>query len=345
IAGDGGLVEDGPDDRNLERQPIEEFPHGLGALLEIDKSVYRQTKYYRDVDAVALHELREVDDRLREGGQVGAESLVQALELRNHEDQQDHRHDDRDRQHRRRVEQRLLHLLLQGLGLFLVGGHLVQERFEGAGMLARFHEIHVQVVEVQRMLAERLVERRAALDIGLDVEDELLHGGLLMPVADDLEGLHERDARGKHGSELAAEYRDVAGIDLAAGAGLALLADSRRRHALAAQLGAQRLLVGREAPALDARAALVLALPGEGDVALDRPDRCSRCRSHALLPSLRHSTVTLLTSSRLVMPLFTFSRPARRRSHTPSLAACAPIFGALPKARMIRTIASVTGNT
>src|SRR5205807_7690314 len=143
-----------------------------------------------------------------------------------------------------------------------------------AGVLAGFHEIHVQVVEVERMLAERFVERGAALDIGLDVEDELLHGGLLMPVADDLERLHERDARGEHGGELAAEYRDVAGGGFATRADLALPADPRRRHALTAQLGTQGRLVGREALALDARAALVLALPGERDVALDRPDRC-----------------------------------------------------------------------
>src|SRR5207245_188503 len=115
--------------------------------------------------------------------------------------------------------------------------------------------------EVERVLAERFVERGAALDIGLDVEDELLHGGFLMPVADDLERLHERDARGEHCGQLAAEYRDVAGGGFATRVDLALPAD------------------------------------------------------------------------------------ARRRSPPPSLAACPPISGALPKARMMRTIASVTGNT
>ncbi len=70
-------------------------------------------------------------------------------------------------------------------------------------MLARLDEIHEQIVEVQRMLGERLMQRRAALDVGLDVEDQLLHGGLLVAVADDLEGLHQRNARRDHGGELA----------------------------------------------------------------------------------------------------------------------------------------------
>src|SRR5437016_1791804 len=134
------------------------------------------------------------------------------------------------------------------------------------------------------------MERSAPFDVGLDVEDEFLHGGLVIAVADDLERLHQRNARGEHGGELAGEDRDVAGIDLAARPALTLLADARGRHALATQLGAQSLLVGREALALDAGAALVLALPGEGSVALDRLDcegkdkRGSRVKGKSLAP-------------------------------------------------------------
>src|SRR2546423_3924956 len=152
-------------------------------------------------------------------------------------------------------------------------------------MLARFHEIHEQVVKVERMLGQRLMERSAPFDVRLDVEDESLHRGLVIAVADDLERLHQRNARGEHGGELAAEDRNIARIDLAPRAALTLLADARGRDTLAAQLRAQSLLVGREALALDARAALVLALPGEGSVALDRPDCAGCCLSHMLLPS------------------------------------------------------------
>src|SRR2546421_12686477 len=108
-------------------------------------------------------------------------------------------------------------------------------------MLARFHQVHEQVVEVERMLAKRLMERGAPLDVGLDVEDEPLHGGLVIAVADDLERLHKRNARGEHGGELASEDRDIACIDPAARLGLTLLADARGRYALTAQLRAQGL--------------------------------------------------------------------------------------------------------
>ena len=77
------------------------------------------------------------------------------------------------------------------------------------------------------------------------------------------------NAGGEHGRELAAEDCNVARIDLAALAALALLADLRRRDALTAQLRTQRLLIGREALALDTRPSLVAPLPGEGDLALD----------------------------------------------------------------------------
>ena len=159
--------------------------------------------------ARALHELRDVDDEARERGQVRAEPLEQRFELRNHVDQQDRRHDDGDDDDGGRIEQRLLDLLLDGLGLFLVGGDLVEQRLERAGLLAGRDEAHEQVVEVQRMLRERVRERRAAFDVALDREDQLLHRGVLVAGADDVERLHERDARGHHRRQLPREDRDV----------------------------------------------------------------------------------------------------------------------------------------
>src|SRR5262249_31182166 len=170
-------------------------------------------------------------------------------------------------------------------------------------LLTGFHQVDVQVIEIERVLAKSLVQGSTALDIRLDVEDELLHGGLFVARADDLECLHQRNASGEHGRKLAAEDGDVAGVDPATLAALALLPDFRGRAALTAQLRSQRLLIGCEAPALDARSTLVAALPGEGDLALDCSDGRGCCRSH-VLSALRHSTVTLLTSSRLVTPAF-----------------------------------------
>ncbi len=210
-----------------------------------------------------------LDDELGEGGQVGTEAFVQRFELRNHEYQQHDRNDHRDHQDCGRIEQRLLDLLFEGFRLFLVGRNLVQQGFQRARLLARLDQIHEEIVEVEGVLGKGLMQRRAALDIGLDVQDQLLHCRLVVAVGDDLERLHQRNARRQHGGELPAEDCDIAGVGLAALAALALFANSRRRHALAAKFRAQRLLVRRETLALDARAALIASLPGKRDIALD----------------------------------------------------------------------------
>ena len=76
-------------------------------------------------------------------------------------------------------------------------------------MLAGLDQVHEQVVEVQRMLGQRLVQRGAGLDVGLDGEHQLLHRRLVVAVADDVEALHHRDAGLQHRRELAREQRDV----------------------------------------------------------------------------------------------------------------------------------------
>ena len=126
-------------------------------------------------------------------------------------------------QHRDRIEQRLLDLLLQGLGLFLVGRDLVEQGLQSARLLTGLDQIDEQVIEVQREFRQRFMQRAAALDVGLDVEHQLLHGRLFMPVADDLECLNHGDAGRHHGRELAAEYRDILHRDFAAASGIALL--------------------------------------------------------------------------------------------------------------------------
>ncbi len=225
------FLQDRADDWHLQRHAVEELAHRPRALVEISERECRAAHDDQQHPAVVLHPARHVDDHLRERRQVRAESLEQALELRDHEDQQDDRHDDGHGEHGRRVEQRLLDLLLQGLGLFLVGRDLVEHRLERTGVLAGLDEVHEQVVEVQRMLGERRVQRVAGLDVRLDGQHQLLHRRLVVADADDLERLHHRDAGGQHRGELAAEDRDVFGGDLAfALEELALLADRASRR-------------------------------------------------------------------------------------------------------------------
>src|SRR6185295_4907922 len=191
-ARDGSLVEDGSDDGDLERHAVEEHAHHLGALLEVEERVANAAQHQGHGHTVFLQAARHVDDELRERRQVRAETLEQALELRNHEDEQDYRDDDRDDHDGRGIEEGLLHLLLQSLGLFLVGGDLVEQCLERTGLFAGLDQVDVQIVEVQRMFTERLVQRGTAFHVRLDVEDQALHPGLLITVADDLERLLQR---------------------------------------------------------------------------------------------------------------------------------------------------------
>ncbi len=73
-----------------------------------------------------------------------------------------------------------------------------------------------------------------------------------------------------------------------------------------------------------------------------RPDYVKRPNAS---PNRTQSTVTRLTSSRLVRPSRTFLRPAVLRSQIPSRRAASRMSLALPPARMIRPISSVTGMT
>src|ERR1700722_6617373 len=273
IACDRGLVEDRSDDRQLQRQAVEQLAHPARALVEISERVDATADGQRQQDAVVLNEFRQVDDHLRERGQIGTEALEQILELRNDEDQQDHGHDHRHYQHRGRVEQRLLDLLLYRFALFLIGRDLVQQAFQRAGLLTGLHQVDEQIVEVQRMLGQRFVQRCAALDFGLDLQHQFLHRWLVVAGADNFERLYQWYAGAQHGGQLAAEHRDVLGLDpAAAGESLGLLPDAGCDHALATQVGLERLLVLRDSAALDPLALAVHALPIEGDVLPDGAD-------------------------------------------------------------------------
>ena len=171
------------------------------------------------------------------------------------------------RQHRRRVVQGLLDLLLQRLGLFLVGRDLLEHRLERARMFAGLDEVHEQVVEVERMLGQRLVQRVAGLDVGLDRQHQLLHRGLVVADTDDLERLHHRDARSEHRGQLAGEDRDVFRGDLAfALEELAFLLDLGRGNALPSEIRAHLHFGLGQAPPLDAVALAVLAFPQEREL-------------------------------------------------------------------------------
>jgi hypothetical protein len=59
------------------------------------------------------------------------------------------------------------------------------------------------------VLAQCVGHGRAALDVLLDREQQVLHRRVFVAAADDVEGLHQRHAGGHHRRQLAAEDGDV----------------------------------------------------------------------------------------------------------------------------------------
>src|SRR5690606_29893537 len=216
-------------------------------------------------------------------------------------------------------------------------------------MLTGLDEIHEQIIEVERVLCERLVQRRSRFDVCLDRQHQLLPRRFVVAVADDVEALHHWDAGLQHRRQLTCEQRDVLGRDLLpALEELHFLAHLLGEHALTAQVGFDLRFRHREHLALDALAPLVRAFPDERKL-LCGCELCHlyflRCCSQQIVLCSGYSTVHWLTSSRLVIPALTFSRPERRKSQMPSAAACAAISTALPPWRMMRWISSETGMT
>src|SRR5882757_9092698 len=164
-----------------------------------------------------------------------------------------------------------------------------------------------------------------------------------MSIADDFKSLHHRDTGRHHGRKLTAEYRDIFVGNLAAGSEyIALRLDARCGNALAPQVGAQSCLIGSKRFPANLVPAFVLALPEKLGFLL--ASGC-RYRHKSILALAIYSIVTLLTSSKLVTPSFTFCSPDRRRFQTPSFAAWSPISRAPPPSIMMRPMASVTGMT
>ena len=144
-----------------------------------------------------VDELGQRHHHLGERRQIGTKALEQRSELRHHEVQQDAGDDDRHRDHGGRIGQRLLDLLLQRLGLFLVGGDLVEQGLQRAGALAGIDQVDEQIVEIARELGQRFGEGRTAFDGALDRQHHFAHRRIGVAAADDFQRLHQRHA-GRH---------------------------------------------------------------------------------------------------------------------------------------------------
>jgi hypothetical protein len=75
--------------------------------------------------------------------------------------------------------------------------------------LARGDHVDVELVEALRVLTHRVGEAGTALDVHPRLLQDLAEGLVLLLAAQDLEALHERQARVDHHRELASEDREV----------------------------------------------------------------------------------------------------------------------------------------
>ena len=115
-----------------------------------------------------------------------------------------------------RVDHRRLHLALQLHGLFDVGRQALENRVEDTARLARRHHVGEQRVERLRVLAHRVGERGARLDVGARLQNDGREVLVLFLRAENVEALDERQAGVDHHRELAGEDGEVLGADLLA---------------------------------------------------------------------------------------------------------------------------------
>jgi hypothetical protein len=105
----------------------------------------------------------------------------------------------------------------------------------------------------------KTAQAAAGLHVSFDLEQKTRYGRIVMPFADDIEGLQQRYAGLQHGGELAREQGDVFVGDLAAAGGAFLdLGDS---DALTAQLCRNTGFAHPACIAFDNFAGLILAFP------------------------------------------------------------------------------------
>ncbi len=225
------------------------------------------------------------DHEPRRQGQLGAQAREQRGEGRDDLPQNHADHQAGDHHHRDRVDHRGLDLAGELDRLLDVGGQPLENRVEDAAGLAGRDHVREQRVERLRMLAHRVGQRRAALDVGPRLQDDGGEVLVLLLGAEDLEALHEGQAGVDHHRELPREHREVLRRGLLpqlAGLGL------RRRRG--------RLLLGR----VDPRDEDLLA-PERGDRRVHRvggplaAHRLSRarpsgvCESRHVLPQNQNS--------------------------------------------------------
>jgi hypothetical protein len=200
--------------RQAKEDAVESDLHGFRSLPGIEEGIDRAADTAKQRPPVLDNEIRHADHDERWRRQVGTKTLEDFLECRNHEDHDHCGNDEGDNDDRHRIKQRRLDLGSDGDHFLLVVGQAIQEGFQNAGLFAGRHQVAVQGVKLQWILPERLRKRTAGLDIGLDIQQQLAYGRVVVPATDDFEGLQQRHASFHHRRQLARKQRDILVGDL-----------------------------------------------------------------------------------------------------------------------------------
>src|SRR5262249_36839455 len=163
-----------------------------------------------------LHEpARGVDEGFGDPRQLQLEVEEDLLELRDDEDHDEGQDGDGDEDDDRRVDHGALDAAGQALGLFLELREGLEDDFDGAAGLAGLDHVHVEAVEALGVLAERLAQGRAGLDVVDDVDEGVLeHAGTHL-VLEDLEAAEDGQAGVLQRRELAREGHEHLVVDAA----------------------------------------------------------------------------------------------------------------------------------
>ena len=157
-----------------------------------------------------LHEVvAERDDDARRQRQLGAEALEHRRERRDDLPQDDADDDARNHDDRDRVNHRGLDLALQLDGFFDVDRKALQNRVENTARFAGGNHVRVEVVERVREPPHRVGERRAAFNGAPRLQNDFREILVFFLVAQNVETLHERQARVDHDGELPREHGEV----------------------------------------------------------------------------------------------------------------------------------------
>jgi hypothetical protein len=114
------------------------------------------------------------------------------------------------------IDHGALDLALERVGLLEEDGQAQQDRVQDTAGLTGGDHVHVERREHLLVLAHRVGQGLAGLDVVEHLLDDLAQRLVLALLREDVEALHERQAGVDHGRELAREDDDVARRDAAA---------------------------------------------------------------------------------------------------------------------------------